>query len=95
MPYNHGIIGTAEGRVMNTKLTLRLDDQLILKAKRYSDRSGKSVSQIVADYFSLIDTDADIPGTEISPRVRSLIGGFKGGRATEEDHRRYLEEKYR
>ena len=47
---------------MNTKLTLRLDDQLILKAKRYSDRSGKSVSQLVADYFSLIDADEEIPG---------------------------------
>jgi len=56
---------------MNTKLTLRLDDQLILKAKRYSHRVGKSVSQIVADYFSLIDADEDIAGTEISPRVRS------------------------
>ena len=80
---------------MNTKLTLRLDDQLILKAKRYSDRSGKSVSQIVADYFSLIDADEVIPGTEISPRVRSLIGGFKGATTTEDDYRRHLEEKYR
>ena len=80
---------------MNTKLTLRLDDQLILKAKRYSDRSGKSVSQLVADYFSLIDADAEIPGTEISPRVRSLIGGFKGATTAEADYRRHLEEKYR
>jgi hypothetical protein len=80
---------------MNTKLTLRLDDQLILKAKRYSDRSGKSVSRIVADYFSLIDSDEDIPGTEISPRVRSLIGGFRGATTTEDDYHRHLEEKYR
>ena len=29
---------------MNTKLTLRLDDRLIDRAKRYSHRSGKSVS---------------------------------------------------
>ena len=27
---------------MNTKLTLRLDDRLIDRAKRYSARSGKS-----------------------------------------------------
>lgn len=80
---------------MNTKLTLRLDDQLILKAKRYSDRSGKSVSQIVADYFSLIDEEEEIPGTEISSRVRSLIGGFKGATTTEDDYRCHLEEKYR
>ena len=42
---------------MKTKLTLRLDDQLIRKAKDYSDRSGKSVSRLVADYFSLIESD--------------------------------------
>ncbi len=80
---------------MNTKLTLRLDDHLIDKAKRYSDRSGKSVSQLVADFFAAIDSDQDVPGTEISPRVRSLRGAFKGSPATEEDYRRYLEEKHR
>ncbi len=80
---------------MNTKLTLRIDDKLITKAKRYSDRSGKSVSQLVADFFSAMDADESIPGTEISPRVRSLRGAFKGSTATEEDYRRYLEEKYR
>lgn len=80
---------------MHTKLTLRLDDQLIAKAKRYSVRSGKSVSQLVADFFSAIDAEEDVPGTEISPRVRSLRGAFRGSTATEQDYRRYLEEKYR
>ena len=80
---------------MNTKLTLRLDHQLILRAKRYSDRSGKSVSQLVADYFSLIDAEEEIPGTEMSARVRSLIGGFSGATTTEDDYRRHLEEKHR
>ena len=83
------------GTAVNTKLTLRLDDQLIAKAKRYADRSGKSVSQLVADFFAAIESKEDIPGTEISPRVRSLRGAFKGSTATEEDHRRYLEEKHR
>jgi len=80
---------------MNTKLTLRLDDQLIRKAKDYSGRSGKSVSQLVADYFSLIETDEEIPGTQITPRVRSLIGSLKGTGVTEDDYYRHLEEKYR
>jgi len=80
---------------MNTKLTLRMDDQLIRKAKDYSHRSGKSVSRLVADYFSLIESDEEIPGTEITPRVRSLIGALKGAGVTEEDYHRYLEEKYR
>lgn len=79
---------------MNTKLTLRLDAELINRAKRYSDRSGKSVSQLVADYFALIETDEPIPGTELTPRVRSMIGSLKGASTTEEDYRRHLEEKH-
>jgi hypothetical protein len=79
---------------MNTKLTLRLDDELINRAKRYSDRPGKSVSQLVADYFALIETDEPIPGTELTPRVRSMIGSLKGASTTEEDYRRHLEEKH-
>ncbi|MBE0418315.1 MAG: hypothetical protein IBX63_11175 [Coriobacteriia bacterium] len=39
---------------MGTKLTLRLDEDLIRRAKRHSARSGKSVSRLVADYFALI-----------------------------------------
>jgi hypothetical protein len=80
---------------VNTKLTLRLDDGLIRNAKRHSGKSGKSISKLVADYFALIDADEDIPGTEITPRVRALIGSLKGASVTEEDYRHHLEEKYR
>jgi hypothetical protein len=80
---------------MNTKLTLRLDERLIRRAKRYSERTGKSVSQIVAEYFSLIDGDEPFPGTELTPRVRSMVGSLKGAATTEKDYRRHLEEKYR
>jgi hypothetical protein len=58
---------------MNTKLTLQLDEKLIANAKRYSDQSGKSVSQLVADYFALIGTSPD-EAIQLTPRVRSLIG---------------------
>ncbi len=80
---------------MNTKMTLRLDDRLIDRAKRYSSRTGKSVSRLVADYFTLLEGDEPIPGAELTPRVRAMIGSLKGASATEEDYRRYLEEKYR
>ena len=79
---------------MNTKLTLRLDDRLIRSAKRYSRRTGKSVSQLVADFFHLIEVEEEVEGTELTPRVRALLGSLRGGRATEEDYRRHLEEKY-
>ncbi|MHB8925991.1 MAG: DUF6364 family protein [Coriobacteriia bacterium] len=78
---------------MNTKLTLRLDDKLIASAKRHSAESGKSVSQLVSDFFALIDAkDID---AEITPRVRSLRGVLAGSKLDESDYRRHLEEKHR
>ena len=78
---------------MNTKLTLRLDEKLIASAKRHSAESGKSVSQLVADFFALIDAeDSDV---DITPRVRSLRGVLAGSGLDESDYRRHLEEKYR
>ncbi len=78
---------------MNTKLTLRLDDRLIARAKRHSAESGKSVSQLVSDFFALIDAeDKDV---DITPRVRSLRGVLAGSGLDESDYRRHLEQKYR
>lgn len=78
---------------MNTKLTLRLDEKLIARAKRHSAKSGKSVSQLVSDYFTLIDAqDAEI---EVTPRVRSLRGALSGAKLSEADYGRHLEEKHR
>jgi len=79
---------------MHTKLTLRLDDELISKAKEYSAQSGKSVSQLVADYFALIES-SDAPGdARLTPRVRAMVGSLKGATVTEADYRRHLEAKH-
>lgn len=43
---------------MNTKLTLRLEENLIKAAKRHAGTLGKSVSQMVADYFYLLENDS-------------------------------------
>jgi hypothetical protein len=80
---------------MNTKLTLRLDDELIRSAKRYSRETGKSLSQMVGDYFALLATRDVQASPAASPRVRSLVGVLKGATVDEEDYRRHLEEKYR
>jgi hypothetical protein len=80
---------------MNTKLTLRLDDQLIERAKQYAERSGKSVSQLVADYFALLDAGRPVPGTELTPRVRALVGALRGAPVGEEEYRAHLVEKHR
>ena len=80
-----------------TKLTLRLDRDLIRRAKVYSKATGKSISQIVADYFATLP-DAREAVPRLTPIVASLRGVLQGmavqGKAVEDDYYRYLEEKY-
>jgi hypothetical protein len=80
---------------MQTKLTLRLDETLIRKVKRYSTKSGKSVSRLVADYFTLIDAGFESGDRELTPRVKSLLGALAGSGVSEADYRRHLEQKHR
>jgi len=80
---------------MQTKLTLRVDEKLVRKARRYSKRSGKSISRLVADYLTLINAGEEMDERELTPRVRSLLGALAGGKVAEEDYRRHLEEKQR
>ncbi|HEX9699925.1 MAG TPA: DUF6364 family protein [Acidobacteriota bacterium] len=62
---------------MQTKLTLRLDAELIARAKRYGKRTGRSVSRMVADYFALLDQDiVGDDGEQMTPIVASLHGAL-------------------
>ena len=79
---------------MQTKLTLRLDDELINRAKSYAKKSGKSVSQIVAGYFSMLDDKPEKETSELTPIVRSLKGSLKGAKIGKKDYKKYLEEKH-
>lgn len=79
---------------MQTKLTLRLDSRLIRRAKRYAALAGKSVSTVVADYFTALDAPPDDPG-QLPPRVRSLLGALAETDLDEAVYRSYLESKHR
>ncbi len=80
---------------MQTKLTLRLDDDLVRKAKAYARRSGKSVSSLVADFFALLGPRIGGDGEELTPAVRSLLGALGDSRVSERDYRRHIEKKHR
>lgn len=82
---------------MQTKLTLRLDDRLIRRAKSYAKQQGKSLSVVVADMFRLLAaTEAPTEDLPLTPRVAALQGALAHGRRIkEEDYRRYLEKKHR
>ena len=79
---------------MNTKLTLWLDEKLIASAKRHSAASGRSVSQLVADFFSLLEAQSTSTDVEVTPRVRALRGVLAGSELDEGEYRRHLENKY-
>ena len=79
---------------MITKLTLRMDDNLIESAKEYSAQTGKSVSRIVADLFEIIKNEKINRGETLTPTVRSLKGILNGKQIDEKDYKKYLEEKY-
>ena len=79
---------------MITKLTLRMDDNLIESAKEYSAKTGKSVSRIVADLFEIIKNDKINREDSLTPTVRSLKGVLKGKQLDEKNYKKYLEEKY-
>jgi hypothetical protein len=79
---------------MLTKLTLRMDDNLIESAKEYSAQTGKSVSRIVADLFEIIKNERLNKEESLTPTVKSLKGILKGKQLDEKDYKNYLEEKY-
>ncbi|KGO34244.1 MAG: DUF6364 family protein [Desulfoprunum sp.] len=79
---------------MLTKLTLRMDDNLIESAKEYSAQTGKSVSRIVADLFEIIKNEKLNKEETLTPTIRSLKGILKGKQVDEKDYKKYLDEKY-
>ena len=78
---------------MQTKLTLRLDQKAVQRAKRYGKRNHRSLSKIVADYFLALE-NAIAPEEHWSPLVRSLKGALAGKKFSRTDVLRHLEKKY-
>ena len=62
---------------MQTKLTLRLEEDLIERAKVYAKGAGSSVSQLVAEYFAVLDARLDAEKGELTPLVRSMKGALR------------------
>jgi len=80
---------------MHTKLTLRIDEELIERAKSHARQSGKSVSQLVSDYLEMLPQPERSKPRPLTPIVESLRGVLAGSGLDEQDYRRHLEEKYR
>ncbi len=79
---------------MQSKLTLRMESDLISHAKEVAEKKGKSLSKMVADYFTLITKKEVNQNIELPPNVKALSGVLKGCDLDEIDYKKHLEEKY-
>lgn len=83
---------------MNKKLTLRLDESIIKRAKKYAKERGTSVSQLVANYFNALESEQseqpDKSNVTIPPVTKSLVGILSDADLDEKDYRAYIEKKH-
>lgn len=83
---------------MNTKLTLSLEKEVIEQAKIYAKGTGRSLSEMVENYFKNLISNSNNKKTdnEIEDRLKKITGivtlppDFDEKKAIQE----YLEEKY-
>ena len=80
-------------RLMNSKLTLRMDDGLIALAKAEAAQRGKSVSQMVGEFFDLLG-HAQAPVQKLPPVTSSIRGILKKSSLSEGAYKKHLQEKY-
>ena len=74
-------------------LNLSLDESVIERARRYSERHDTSISRLVNDFLSRLPAEEEGLDMEgLTPTVRRLIGVAAG--ADEGAYKRYLADKY-
>jgi hypothetical protein len=81
---------------MDTKLTIKLNEQVIVKAKHYAKQKGTSLSKLVENYFNTISNESQVE-EEITPLVKSLTGVVPHISEIDEKeaYAQYLIEKYK
>lgn len=63
---------------MNTKLTLTLEKEIIEQAKKYASQKGRSLSEMVENYFKyLTESKIKEEKDQLTKRVRKLKGILK------------------
>ncbi|MDZ7801848.1 MAG: DUF6364 family protein [Trueperaceae bacterium] len=85
---------TYEEAAMKSKLTLRLDDDVVRRAKRYAKDHGTSLSRMVEGYFDAIGRDEDGAPARLTPRVHRLLGALERADVDEHDYKDHLIEKH-
>lgn len=81
---------------MDTKLTLKLEQSVIEKAKHYAKKRSTSLSSLIENYLLAITDETD-SAEKITPLVRSLSGiiDLPDNYNHKKDYTDYLSQKYK
>lgn len=82
---------------MDAKLTLKLNQMIIEKAKEYAANKNMSISRIVEAYLQSLTTENNNSEFEISPFVKSIATGTQipADLDYKKEYSQYLSEKYK
>ena len=82
---------------MDTKLTLKLNQKIIERAKVYASDKKMSLSRIVESYLQSLTSEKNGNQLEISPFVKSIATGTKTPTDLDykKDYSDYLMEKHK
>jgi hypothetical protein len=82
---------------MDTKLTLKLDQEIIEKAKYYASKKKISLSRLIENYLNSLTSDKINNDLQISPFVKSLSSGISipADYDYKKERADYLEQKYK
>lgn len=81
---------------MDTKLTLKLDKEIINRAKLYAESKKISLSKLIESYLQILTKESSTKD-EISPLVESLSGVIilPKNYDNKDDYTDYLTQKYK
>jgi hypothetical protein len=82
---------------MDAKLTLKLNQKVIEKAKKYASGKKMSLSRIIEAYLRSLTSDSESSEFEISPFVKSIASGIEipSDFDYKKEYAEYLMEKYK
>ncbi len=82
---------------MDTKLTLKLDQEVIARAKKYAAEKKISLSRMGGDYLKSLTVEENNDDFEISPFVKSISTGksIPADVDYKKEYSDYLIEKYK
>ncbi|MFC4097704.1 DUF6364 family protein [Euzebyella saccharophila] len=82
---------------MDTKLTLKLNEEVIARAKAYASNKKMSLSRIVEAYLQHLTSEKENADFEISPFVKSIATGTQipSDLDYKKDYANHLSDKYK